>query len=79
MSTAVYRAHLYEFQLLVVMAHLHCRRWTLVQTWIRNPVATLYYAQHFHIAQTRTWIPTPYWCISTVRLRFLFRLLYRFQ
>ena len=27
-------------------------------------MATLYYAEHVHIAQTWTWIPTPYFCIE---------------
>ena len=45
------------------MARLHCRRRTRVQTRIRipNPMATLYYAEYVHIAQT--WISTPYFCI----------------
>ena len=30
---------------------------------ILNPVAALHYAEHVHIAQTRTRIPTPYFCI----------------
>ena len=40
--------------------HLHCRTRIRVQTWIRipNPMATLYYAEHVHTAQTR--IATPY-------------------
>ena len=25
-------------------------------------MTTLYYVEHVHIAQTRTWIPTPYFC-----------------
>ena len=38
------------------MAHLHLRRWTRVRTRIRipNPMATLYYAEHVHIAQIWT-------------------------
>ena len=38
------------------MAHLHCQRRTRVQTRIRipNTTATLYYAEHVHVAQTRT-------------------------
>ena len=49
-----------------LMAHLHCGRWTWVQTWIRipNPIATLYWAEHVRIAQTRTLSPTPYFCIG---------------
>ena len=27
-------------------------------------MATLYYAEHVHIAQTLTWIPTPYFCVG---------------
>ena len=44
------------------MAYLHRRTWIQVQTQIRTPnsMATLYYAGHVHIAQTRTQIPTPY-------------------
>ena len=51
---------------MTVMVHLHCRRQTRVgtRTWIRNPMATLYYAEHVHIAQTQTWIPTPYYCVG---------------
>ena len=48
-----------------VMAYLHCRTWVQTQqTRIRipNPMATLYYAEHVHIARIRTWIPTPYFC-----------------
>ena len=41
-----------------VMAHLHCRRPTQIQ--VPNPIATLYYAEHVHIAKTRTLISTPY-------------------
>ena len=48
-----------------VMAHLHCRRRIRVPTRIRIPnlMATLYYSEHVHIAQTRTQIPTPYFCV----------------
>ena len=42
------------------MAHLHLRRWTRVKT--RNLMATLYYAEHVHIAQTQ--IPNPYFCVG---------------
>ena len=42
------------------MAHLHWRKRTRIQ--IPNPTATSYYAEHVHIAQTRTRIPTPYFC-----------------
>ena len=37
------------------MAHLHCRKRTRVRTRIRIPnlMATLYYAEHVHIAQTQ--------------------------
>ena len=37
---------------------------TRVQTGIRitNLMATLYYAEHVHIAQTQTRIPSPYFC-----------------
>ena len=46
------------------MAHLHFRRQTRVRTWthIPNLMATLYYAEHVHIPQTRTQISTPYFC-----------------
>ena len=27
-------------------------------------MATLYCAEHVHIVQTRTWIPTPYMCVG---------------
>ena len=42
-----------------------CWRWTPVQTRIRIPnlMATLHYAERVHIAQTRTLIPTPYFCV----------------
>ena len=51
---------------LSLMAHLHYWR----QTWkqgripIPNPMTTLYYTEHVHIAQTQTQtkIPTPYFC-----------------
>ena len=48
-----------------VMAHLHCRRQTRIRTLIRIPnlVATLYCAEHVHIVQTQTRIPTPYFCM----------------
>ena len=51
---------------MTAVTHLHCRRQTRVgtRTWIRNPMATLYYAEHVHIAQTQTWIPTPYYCVG---------------
>ena len=44
------------------MAHLHCWRRIKVQTWIWIPnlMATLYYAEHAHVAQTSTQIPTIY-------------------
>ena len=29
-----------------------------------KPMATQYYAEHFHIAQTRIQSPTPYFCIG---------------
>ena len=50
-----------------VMAHLHCRRRTQVQTRIRIPnlMATLYYAGHVHIAHSQTQIPTIYFCTET--------------
>ena len=43
----------------MVMAYLHCRTRIQVPTRIRipNPMATLYYAGHIHIAWTRIWIP----------------------
>ena len=48
------------------MTHLHCRRRTRVRTRTRipNPMATLYYAEHVHIAQTRTQISTPNFCVG---------------
>ena len=46
------------------MAHLHW--WERILVWTRiqipNSMATLYYAEHVYIAQTQTWIPTPYFC-----------------
>ena len=47
---------------LAVLTHLQCQRWIRMQTCIQIPnlMATLYYAQHIHIAQTLTQIPTPY-------------------
>ena len=43
----------------LLVAHLQCRRRSLIRsrTWIRNPMATLYYAEHIHIAQTQTLEP----------------------
>ena len=32
------------------------------QIQIPNPMATLYYKEHVHIAQTQTQIPIPYFC-----------------
>ena len=48
------------------MAYLHSQRRTQLQTWIwiPTPMATLYDAEHVHIKQTRTRIPTPYFCIG---------------
>ena len=45
-----------------IMAHLHCRRQTRVQIRTRTPnlMATLYYAEHVHIALTKTQIPAAY-------------------
>ena len=45
-----------------VMATLHLRRWARVWTWtqVPHPMATLYYAEHVHIAQTQ--IPLPKFC-----------------
>ena len=53
----------FHCNILSIMAHLHCRRWTWVQTWIQilNLIATLHYA--VHIAQTWTHIPTSYFCV----------------
>ena len=47
------------------MAYFHWQRRTRVQTRIPilNPMATFYYAEHVHITQTRTQIPTPYFCL----------------
>ena len=49
-----------------VMAKLHC--WTRIriptQTRIPNRMAALSYAEDVHIAQTRTRIPTPFFCIG---------------
>ena len=44
------------------MTYLHCQRRTRVQTLVQipNPMATLYYVEHVHIAQPRTQIPTAY-------------------
>ena len=48
------------------MAHLYCRTWIQILTRIRisNPMATLYCAEHVHIAQIWTRIPTPCFCIG---------------
>ena len=44
------------------MVYLHWQRQARLRSRIQipNPVATLYYAEHVHIAQTQ--IPTPYFC-----------------
>ena len=42
------------------MVHLHWRR----RIWIANLMATLYCAEHVHIALTRTQISTLYFCIG---------------
>ena len=54
----------YKISYYGLMAHLHGRRQTRVLTQIRIPkiMATLYYGEHVHIAQTRTRIPIPYFC-----------------
>ena len=48
------------------MAYLHCRRLTQAraQSRIQNPMATLYNAEHVHIAQTWTQMATPYFCVG---------------
>ena len=45
-----------------IMAYLHCRRWTRI--WIPNLMATLYYTETVHIAQTQTQITIPYFCVG---------------
>ena len=49
-----------------VMANLHCWTWIQVPTPIRipNPIATLYYAEHVHIAQTQIQIPFKTWILN---------------
>ena len=51
-----------------LMANLHWQRhirvWTRIR--IKSLMATLYYAEHVHIAQTWTQIPTPYFCVGQV-------------
>ena len=61
-----------------LMVHLHCWTRIRVQTWIRipNPMATLYYAEHVHIVQTR--IATPYG-ISRTQIRVGVRTRFRLQ
>ena len=48
------------------MAYLHWRKRTRVQARIRipNPMATLYYTEHIHIAQTWTQILAPCFCVG---------------
>ena len=48
------------------MVHLHLQRRTRVQTRIQIPnlMATLHYAEHVHIAENQTRIPTPYFCVG---------------
>ena len=50
----------FSFARLWLMGHLHCRR----RTRIPNLMATLYYGEHVHIAQTQTQIPTLCVCIG---------------
>ena len=47
-----------------VMVDLHWWRRTRICTRIRIPNAMdmLYHVEYVHIAQTRTWIATPYFC-----------------
>ena len=47
------------------MAHLHRRKRSRVQTWIQipNPMATLYYPEHFTLHRLKSLVPTPYFCI----------------
>ena len=35
-----------------------------MRTWTPNLMATLYYAEHVHITQTRNQIPTPFSCMG---------------
>ena len=46
------------------MAHLHCRKRTLVQTQDSDLKPDGYYAEHVRIAQTRTLIPTPHFYLG---------------
>ena len=50
----------FHCNILSIMAHLHCRRLTWVQTWIQ--ITTLHYT--VHIAQTWTQIPTSYFFVG---------------
>ena len=53
-----------DFELDFIMTYFHCRTRIQIrtQTWIPNPVATLYYAEHVPNGQTWTliwiWIPS---------------------
>ena len=55
-----------RIQIIIVMTSFHWWRRALVQTWIPipNPITTLYYAEHVHIAEMWTWIPIPYFCVG---------------
>ena len=48
--------------LMHLVALTHCQTWIRIRTWIPNPMDTLYYARHVHIAQTRS--PTPHFCFG---------------
>ena len=58
------RIHISDGKHVRTMAYLYCRRRTRIRTKtpIQNSMATLYYTEHVHIAQTQTWIPSPYFC-----------------
>ena len=46
------------------LSRLEKKHWVPTQIQIPNSMATLYYAEHVHIAQTWTRIPTPYFCVG---------------
>ena len=53
-----------SFLLHPLMAHLHCRKRTLVQTQDSDLKPDGYYAEHVRIVQTRTLIPTPHFYLG---------------
>ena len=59
----VYALNQYWWKIFRLMAYLQCH-YTASDTDSGSVPATLYYAEHVHIAQTHTLIPTPYFFVG---------------